>query len=226
MRKHLLILVFALFSFIKLSSQAKPFELVNSDTFISETQFSSDKINHIEMFWWLPTEFWKIIYSNDPLINQNQIDEIVNIVDDYLILAVIKGKIGMFGGVNYESYNDLKSHIQVKYKNEFLNRVESSFLSMELNAMISMFKPILSNMLGNMGENLHFFVFDNPKNNKLLPVDPLSYNDLMFLMDSFSVNVDLPLSSLLLEKICPEDKAKLNGKWIYCPFHGSRLISQ
>jgi hypothetical protein len=226
MKNYFLLLVFTLFFSAKLFSQAKPIEQVSFDRFTTETQYSSDNMDFVEMIWWLPTEFWKIIYSHDPSIGQDEIDEIVSLVDNYVIAIVIKGKIGMFGGVNYQSYEDLKSHVQVKYNNELLKIVDHGNLNSDLQNLLSIMKPIMANMLGNMGQNLHFFVFDNPDNKKVLPVKPISNDYLLFSMDGFSADADLPIASLLLEKICPEDKAELNGKWNYCPFHGKKLISQ
>lgn len=226
MKNFLTILFISLFVSTAIYSQAKPIERVSFDHFTTETQFSSDDMDYVEMIWWLPTEFWKIIYANDPTIGQEEIDEIVKTVDDKIIAMVIKGKIGMFGGVKYESFEDLKSHTQVFYKNELLPVVDPNSMNSDLQMLLSIMKPIMANMLGNMGQNMHFFVFDNPKGKKILPVDPLSNDELVFSMDNFKVEVDLPLSSLLLEKICPEDKIELNGKWNYCPFHGKKLSNQ
>lgn len=226
MKTNLSLVLICFFISTIMFSQAKPIENVSFDSFTTETQYSSDNMDYVEMIWWLPTEFWKIIYTNDPTIGQNEIDQIVSMVDNYLIAIVIKGRIGMFGGVNYQSYEDLKSHVQVKYKNELLKIVEHNRLDSDLQNLLSIMKPIMSNMLGNMGQNLHFFVFDNPDNKKVLPVDSISNDNLYFSMDGFSINADLPLSSLLLEKICPEDNAQLNGKWDFCPFHGKKLKNQ
>ena len=33
----------------------------------------------------------------------------------------------------------------------------------------------------------------------------------------------LPLVSLMEEKICPVDQQKMEGNWIFCPFHGEKL---
>lgn len=209
-----------------LFSQAKPIKNVSFDHFTTETQFSSDNMDFLEMIWWLPTEFWKIIYANDPTFGQEEVDEIVSLVDNYVLAIVIKGRIGLFGGVNYQSFEDLKLHVQAKYKNEQLQMVENSNLDTDLQNLLSIMKPIMANMLGNMGQNLHFFVFESPKNKKVLPVNALSNDLLEFSMDGFRADANLPLSSLLLEKVCPEDKALLNGKWNFCPFHGKKLTNQ
>jgi len=207
-------------------SQNKELNKVSIDKLTSETQFSSDNMDYIEMFWWLPTEFWKVVFEQDATIDPAEINEIIDLVNDYAIVVVAKGKIGMFGGVKYESAEDLKMHTQVHYKNELLQIVESENLPTDLNGLFSLMKPMLSNMMGNMGENLHFFAFQNPKGKKVLPINAYEEGELFFEMDGFSAGVDLPLSSLLEEKTCPVDKKSHNGKWIYCPFHGNKLTAQ
>lgn len=85
-------------------------------------------------------------------------------------------------------------------------------------------KPMMANMLGSMGENMFFLVLENKDKSKLEnPIDPYSNHQLEFELGDFKKEIDLPLSSLLEEKICPKTNKELNGKWNYCSIHGVEL---
>ena len=89
-----------------------------------------------------------------------------------------------------------------------------------------MMKPMVVNMFGPMGENMHFVFFENNNKSTVLPIDPKSSETVTFTLGTYVKEVTLPLNSMLLEKKCPIDKSLHSGKWSYCPFHGEKLIAQ
>jgi hypothetical protein len=54
--------------------------------------------------------------------------------------------------------------------------------------------------------------------------DPLSEGSLSIRIGEQSFDWKLPLGSLMPPKMCPKDKEILNGAWIYCPWHGEKLV--
>lgn len=199
---------------------------VDLDKMLTEIQFSSDNPDYIEMIWWLPYEFWEVSNSQDPTTSAEETEEMKKIMSHYLIAAVVKGKIGYFGGIDYVPLEDLREKISVRYQGENLQILDENDLPPDLKNFTLILQPMLSNMFGTMGENMHFLVFDNPKGKDVLPANPYGGESLEFELEDFNVTTDLPLSSLILEKVCPNDNALLNGKFSYCPYHGVKLISQ
>jgi len=222
MKKLLFILSLLIVNFS--AGQSKAFSDISIDDLLTETQLSSDNTDYVEMIWWMPTEYWRTILSQDPSISQAEIDEIVALVEDYVFIAAVKGKIGMFGGVTFEKEDVVRKMLKVSYQDKPLNLLSESELNADLQNFITMMKPMMANMLGSMGENMHFLVLENKDQSKLeSPIDPYSYHKLEFELGDFKKEIDLPLASLLEEKICPKTNKELNGKWNYCPIHGTEL---
>lgn len=196
---------------------------VSLDALLTETQFSSDDQDLLELVWWFPAAFWEVTFAQDPSTSKEEAQEIIDLFRGYELFAVIKGKIGIFGGVTYNSLDDVRDIFSVSYKGQELTLVDNKDISADLSNFLSIVRPMMSNMLGPMGENLHFLFVEHPVENTVLPIDPISNSDLKIELGAFKPNVTLPLSSLLLEKQCPVDKKWHSGKWTYCPFHGNKL---
>jgi hypothetical protein len=220
---RILPLVFCLFIFSVGFAQRKPIERVVLDNLISETQFSNDKSEGLELVWYIPTEFWEVSFSREKYNNPEETKMIIDMLKDYTIVIAIKGKFGMLGGITYTPREEILNNLIVSYNGSKLKHLKQDELEPDLQNFITMLRPMLKNMMGKMGENMQVFVY---KNDKKRPIDVWNKGSIEFKLFDFSPELNLPLGSLLEEKLCPEDQKMFNGKWSYCPFHGKELISK
>jgi len=211
-------LLFTFFGFAQL-------EGVDLDQFITETQQSSSAADEMRIVWWIPVEFWDITFQNDPATTKEQADQIVDVLKPYTIFAVVDGEIGPFGGVTYKSVESIKNGITlIDNENITYKSLDTENLNADVQNLISAFKPILGNMMGQLGENMHFFVFTDEKNKKERVSDPWAKGFVRFQLYEAEYKWRTPVGSLLPLKVCPEDGEKLKGSWDYCPWHGEKLI--
>lgn len=225
MRK--LVLLIFLFSFTSWSQERKGGE-VDINLLMNETQLTTNNPDKVNLIWWIPKEYWEIAFSEDPTISEEQISEMMEIMSNYNVCAIVQGKMGLFGGVTYESAEDLFVKTSMKdHYGDSHSPLERSEISPDMNNFLDIMKPIIANMLGNMGENFVFLVFDSKNSSDKLVVDSYKDHDFeIILAGDETYKFDLPFSALLEPKICSKDNAKLNGKWNYCPFHGRALTAQ
>jgi len=84
--------------------------------------------------------------------------------------------------------------------------------------------PILAKMMGDMGSHAYVYIF------KTTPGAQTNYaaksTSFKIILDKTEFDWELPLPSLIAAKYCPQDNAKMQGNWLYCPFHGVKLTSQ
>lgn len=151
-----------------------------------------------------------------------------NFIDSYVpytVVVVIDGKFGSPGTGSYRTEKDVLSQIRLidNSKTEYAVLTKSE-LGADLDAVIGVMQPILSGMLGKLGDNMHFAIFPgkNGKGERL--ADPTKAGSLRIrLQPGREFGWQFPLASLLPLKICPIDKAEMSGGWKYCPFHGAEL---
>lgn len=200
---------------------------VSINKLTEETQQLSESADNMKMIWWIPTDFWKAVFAEDQTISKDQADEIITVFDQYTVLAVLDGKIGTFGDVTYKPKDDIFNALEIldNDKQKYGPLLESE-IDEKSKAILAIMKPMLGNMLGNMGSNMHFFLFQKKHDPLSRIVDPKKEGTFAVNLSGENFTWKLPLSSLLKPKKCPVDGALLNGTWKYCPFHGEELIKQ
>ena len=197
---------------------------VDINALVQETQKMSDRSGEMTLIWWIPEEFWRASFQQDPNMTAAQTEEFIKVLRPYMLIVAVDGNIGSFGGVTYKSETTIRGNIQVidgqgtRYRplgNENIDADTKNFLAM--------MKPVFVNMLGPIGQNMHFFLF--PAKNTMGQNIAVAKSE-----GAFSVKLDqrvfkwrLPLGSLLPAKICPVDGEKLSGAWKFCPWHGVEL---
>ncbi|MBW2936978.1 hypothetical protein KXJ69_02610 [Aureisphaera sp. CAU 1614] len=207
-------------------AQNKNLTDVSLEAFMSETQYSSDSDNQIQMIWWLPQIFWEISFSQDPNSSEEEMSAIREMFEGYELFAIIDANIGYFGGLTYNSLEDILPTFSISLNGEPFKIVPNSSISADLSNFLTIMKPMMGNMLGPMGENIHFVFMEAPSSAKMKSIDPYKNLLLTLEMGSFKQDVELPLSSLLIEKKCSVDGKLFSGKWNFCPIHGKALLEQ
>lgn len=197
---------------------------VSLNALIMDVQKSTEDANEIIMVWWLPEEFWVVALSRDPSITKSQIDMITQTLKPYILLIVVEGTVGNFGGVTYESEATIRDHIEVVDVNgKTFVPINQTKIDVDTKNLLSMMKPVLANMLGPMGQNMHFLLFPSRNINKDLIADPTKKGMFNVNLSGRKFHWRLPLGSLLTQKFCISCNEKLSGAFNFCPFCGSKL---
>lgn len=207
------------------AQQRRDLKEVDLDAMLDETQFASDNEDYVDLIWWIPMEYWKAVYAQDPSIPQDEADEMISILKNYDIVAAVRGKIGYFGGVTFLDEASIREQLVLKYDDVTYDPLDNDDIDADLKSFIDIMRPMFSNMMGDMGENLYFVVYQDGASNSAI-IDPYGDKNLTLTLNDFSDSLQFPLSSLLQPKKCPKDGALFNGKWLFCPHHGDALKVQ
>lgn len=196
---------------------------IDFNDFLNETQISSNDPDAMSMVWWLPTEFWEISFAQDENMSEAEINEFLNTLEPYSIFGVVDGKIGAFGGINYEDEEVISQSISVTNQHgKVFKPVNPNELSPDVNNLLMFFKPFFSNMMGDLGNNLNFYVFKDYESGKRL-FNPQDMGELSVSFNDKTLKIETPIGSLLPKKKCPVDGKEMNGAWQFCPWHGDKL---
>lgn len=219
--KFLITLLFCAIVFTDLSAQ--DFK-VNINKLTEETQQLSESPDTMRLIWWIPTEFWQTIFEQDNTISRLEADEMLTNFDKYTMVAVIDGDIIEDGTINYKTEETTFENLTVidkdqkKYTPLYEDEIDESTRN-----LISIMKPMLGNMLGALGQNMHFYMFQKRDNPLDRIVNPIKKEVFTIKLGKENFNWSLPLGSLLRPKKCPVDDKLHNGSWDYCPYHGKKL---
>ena len=197
---------------------------VNLNTLTQETQKMSEMANEMTLIWWIPEEFWRVSFEQDPSITAEQTEEFIKVLRPYTIIVAVDGEMGTFGGITYESERSIRSSIRIiDNEGSTYSPLNRNSINADCENFLAMMKPVFVNMLGPMGENMHFFLFPAESKNGEKIADAGSEGTFSVELGQRKFKWRLPLGSLLLPKICPVCKEKLNGAYKFCPWDGTRL---
>ena len=211
----------------------KPVNAINTDQLIRETQISaSSSDNQMNLVWWIPCEFWQGVFSNDKMTPEAQKEQIINTLKPYSLVMVCQADISNFGTFGFYNKAEIGKNLGISYKTPDGNvsrliPLNDADIPADLKMMLEMLKPMFTAAAGNMGQNMHFFVlkdYDSAGGRKL---DPYRFGTLDFRLGSRSaktmqVQLELPLNSLCVPRICPNGK-EAHVTWKYCPWTGQKL---
>jgi hypothetical protein len=197
---------------------------IDINAIVQETQRTSRSADEMTLIWWIPEDFWQVSFEQNPDTTAAQIEKFMKVLRPYMVIVAVDGKIGSFGGVTYKSESTIRNSIQLidNQKNNY-RPLSNEKVNADIKNFLSMMKPVLANMLGPMGQNMHFFLFP-PKNKAGQEIaDAKKEGTFSVKLDKREFKWRLPLGSVLAPKICPEDGEKLSGAWKFCPWHGVEL---
>ncbi len=223
-RKTIIIALFIL-GLISVSIGQK--KKINLNALIDETQKQSEASDEMTLIWWIPETFWKVNFEQDGDITPKQAEDFMKTLRPYTVLVVVDGKIGTFGTITYKTETIVRNNIQIiDSQGTAFRPLSDDKVSNEAKTMLSMMKPILVNMLGPLGQNMHFVLFTakNAKSEDIINV--AKEGTFLVRLDNRDFKWRLPLGSLLAQKVCPVDGEMYNGAWKFCPWHGNELKNQ
>jgi hypothetical protein len=224
----LLVLAFAFLtpSLLAQDKTPTPVEAPSLDEILKETQKGVTNKGHVGFIWWIPTEFWEaaaIKHGSTP----EHAEQTFKPLRRYLVVAVAIGTMGI-GNVNWYNEQIIRAGVMVK---DLEGTVYSPLtdLSGDAKGLVTIFKPMLSNLLGPMGQNVQLLFFPASSANGKPIADPRHEGGFTigFIYPEARVESQyewrLPLTSLSPPKYCPVGKERVKSDWKYCPWHGNKL---
>ncbi|MDH5434333.1 MAG: hypothetical protein OEY19_10345 [Gammaproteobacteria bacterium] len=232
MKKLILTSLIVFFSFNVTATERKAFKDISSTELTTETQAQAETINdkHISMVWWVPYEFWASIFSRDPNITDSARKEMLGILKDYSVLAVVQADVSSIGSFKFYSKEQVLSELEVSYTTSHDKKYSLSpdnNVSSDMELMMSQISPMLQAAMGNLGANFHFFIYrDTEKKGKRI-INPYKKGTLSVTLkgkddEKLYVEFKTPLNSLYVPRICPNGQ-KAHISWNYCPWSGKKL---
>jgi hypothetical protein len=211
------------------SAQEKPpavEDAINLEGIIKETQRSVTGKDQLGIVWWIPTEFWEQAARKHGS-SVEQARHTFEALRSYTVVAVAIGKLGI-GNVNWYSEQIIRSGTTLRDSGG-ANYTPLTELSGDAGGLVSIVKPMFSNMLGPMGQNIQLLFFPGKSATGKLIADPLHEGDFTVRFSYPEEKVEsqyqwrLPLTSLSPPRFCPVGHERVQADWKFCPWHGNRL---
>lgn len=213
-----------------LAVEKKPLVKVDSHALTSDAQVTLPGAgdNHIALAWWIPNEFWKSILSRNRAagaLGEMMLDAMSGIS----LLAVVQTDITPFGLFNYYSKQEIEKNLRISFSNgegKNLRLPPQKIVNSNLEGLLGFFKPILGAAMGNLGNNIHFYILNDKTDSSTRLLDPYLQGQIEITLlkrDKTDLTgiITLPLNSLFVSRKCPNGK-EAHVSWEFCPWSGKR----
>ncbi len=191
---------------------------------ISDTQRSRQEGGRLTLVWWIPNEYWAESNRGDPNVSAQQVKQLLSVVERYVLVAVIDGEISPLGGVRARSYDEIAKGIQlIAPGGARFPPLGLDQLSPDMRTFLQVMKPLLANMLGQMGKGLEFVAFDGRRPDGARLIDPRREERFTVAYNGFNYDWRLPLGSLLTPLRDPKTGETFPGSYRFNPYTGDRL---
>ena len=189
-----------------------------------ETQRVSQKPDEMTLVWWIPEEFWAASFAQTPDMTAAQTEEFLKVVRPYTMMAVVDGTMGAFGGITYKSEEYIRTNTRlVDAQGKLYPPHKADQVDADTKNMLQMIKPMLANMLGPMGQNMHFLLFPAKTEEGVRIANAKKKGRFAVKLGDRQFKWRLPLDALLPAKTCTGCSEQCKGSWNFCPWCGTKL---
>src|SRR5467141_1460558 len=123
---------------------------------LKETQKQVGGNHRIGIVWWIPADFWEASAKRQGS-SPERAREMFASLREYTIVCVAVGKMGI-GTINWSTEADVRSNTVLR-DSAGINYKSVTELSSDAQGLLSIVKPVLTNVLGPMGQNLQFLLY-------------------------------------------------------------------
>jgi hypothetical protein len=197
--------------------------------FIRETQISQSSSGTMRIGWYIPFELWEVIIDMGASTSERDKNELKEILRPYTFFALAHGELANVDNISrmdfaYQSKEEMVKTLTLTGNDGKIHSpLDENDLDYQVQSVLELFTPIFSKMMGNLGENFHFFVFTDRRGSLPRVANPLIVGQIVFQTSGITYSYKTPFASLIPKKECPVDQEIMNGNWKYCPYHGEML---
>jgi len=205
-----------------------PIEEVQLNKFVEDTQrkMPATGQRHVAQVWWVPLEYWRSVVGRDLAISDAQKETIFLSLRNISLLAAVQADLSTSGELEFYSKQEIEKNLAVTFSNadrKDKKLIPVNKLDPNLKTLLKQIAPLLRAAMGNLGDNFHFFVFDDvsdsgrtidPYQQGLLSVDLKSKSEF-----AMNTEIEMPLDSLFYPRHCPNGK-EAHVSWKFCPWSG------
>lgn len=227
MKNSVCFIILAL-SFTSFSQQKLNLKNVDQNKLLKDIVYTNSSNEDVTILYWFPEIYWEVLSAKDPkAFGPEVITQLKQMLGNKSIFIAISGKVST-SSRTFESKEEsyLRNNISVVLNGKTYKPIAESKLSEELLMLNGYLKPMFAQMLGDMGAGMAVFYFEITDNVGQNLLDPYGNSDFNLNMASSKATFHLPLPSLFQDSRCTNDGELFPANYEFCPFHGSKLITQ
>jgi hypothetical protein len=180
----------------------------------------------LTMSMWMPDEFWRIALKSSGRMTDKGIADFIGVMHPYILVAVMDAQKGITA-FRYTDTDTLVNETTIEDSHGNIYRpLAPDSVAEDVRNLIQTMRPLLANMMGNMGQHMEFLVFPSMDNDGHLVADPMSDGALTLHVGDAVMRYRLPIGSMLPPSLDPKTGESFPGSYHFNPYTGGKLVQR
>ena len=173
---------------------------------------------------WMPDEFWRIALKNSGRMTDKGIADYIAVMHPYILIAVMDAQRGITA-FRYTDADTLVNEATIEDLHGNTYRpLAPDAIAEDIRNLIQTMRPLLSNMMGAMGQHMEFLVFPSMNKDGRFIGDPKSDGSLTLHLGEVALRYRLPIGSILPPALDPKTGESFPGSYHFNPYTGGKLV--
>jgi hypothetical protein len=200
---------------------------VDLESLLGETMIQYQAGDRITLAWWVPEEFWKAAFVTEELMDPQGMEDFLGVVRPYVVVGALESTLGPTGPDSYVDAETLRASAVLRDSSgvEYAP-LDAEAIGQDAILLAAVMKPAVEDLLGPVGEHMEFLYFPAASAEGAPIADARRRGAFSIAVGDSTFEWVLPLDSVLPRKKCLVDGREMRGDWIYCPYHGIRLVEE
>ena len=213
-----------------LEKKSTPEIVINDLVKATQAQIEKSSTDGLALVWWIPYEFWAVSFEKRKTIDDEQKEKLLNTLKSYNLIGVVEGDSTPFGSLNFSSKEKIGESLKVTAVDANGNELKlssSKIVNKDIQILVQTITPILQSIMGDLGKNFHFYIFDGETSDGFRIMNPYEKGQIKISFhgesnENLETTIETPLNPLFVPRECPNGK-HAHVSWKFCHWSGEEL---
>jgi hypothetical protein len=201
-------------------------DAVDYGALIRDLTLTRNAGSRMSMSMWMPDEFWRAALQSNGKMTDKGINDYIAVMHPYILVAILDAKQGITA-FQYADMDTLSNEVTIEDSHGMkYGPLPPNLVAEDVKNLIQVMRPLLSNMMGNMGQHMEFLVFPSMDNAQHPIADPKSEGSLTVHLGDLPLRYRLPLASMLPAAMDAKTGESFPGNFHFNPYTGDKLVAR
>lgn len=201
-------------------------DTVDYSALTRELTLTRNSDGRITMAMWLPEDFWRISFKNSGKLTGKGVADYLAVIHPYILVAVTDAQRGITA-FRFTDIDTLTGEVTIEDAHgKTYSPLAPDSVSEEMRNLVQTMRPLMSNLMGALGQHLEFLVFPSADGTGHPIADPKSDGSMTVHIGDLALRYRLPLGSLLPPSLDPKTRESFPGSYHFNPYTGGKLVPQ
>ena len=201
-------------------------DAVDYGALIRDLTLTHNAGGRMTMAMWMPDDFWRAALQSGGHMSDKGISDYIAVIHPYTLVAILDAEKGI-ASFRYADMDTLTNEVTIEDSHGVkYGPLPPNLVAEDVRNLIQVMRPLLTNMMGNMGQHMEFLVFPSMDNAKHLIADPKSEGSLTIHLGDLPLRYRLPLASMLPAAMDTKTGEAFPGNFHFNPYTGDKLVSR